>query len=104
MCRTFVCPKCGATVRFPTPWMLGVEVVFPCPECGCRFRTGYRMGALLFALALVLALATANLGVWLFSSYSLPLFVALVVPLWLLYGFWLRRGYFRRKWRKKEKK
>ncbi len=89
--RTFACPSCGAAVRFPTAWVLGVEVVFKCGACNRKFKTGYKTGAALFALALVLALAVANLGVWLFSSFTLPVFVLAVIPLWIGFGFRLRR-------------
>ncbi len=91
--RSFTCPRCGATVSLPIAWMLGVEVVFPCKECNAKFKTGYRMGALLNALALVAALVAANLCVWLFSSYTLPLFVVLIIPMWLLMS-----AVFRKKW------
>ncbi len=95
--RTFPCPGCGAQVRLPGSWCAGVERVFRCPECRRVFKTGYKTGASLFGLALSLALVTVNLGAWLLSSLSLPLLALGIVPLWLLYGFWLRRWWLLRK-------
>ncbi len=99
--RTFNCPCCGSQTRFPWPWVFGVEVVFPCGKCGKKLKTGYKTGAALFALGLTLALVTANLGVWLFSSFTLPFFVLLTLPLWIWYAFLLRRAHLLRKYRKK---
>lgn len=86
-----ICPGCGCDVRIPKLWSIGVETVFLCPECKRRFKTGYKMGAVLNALGLTLALVTVNLGAWLFSSYSIPLMVLAIAPLWLIYSFSLRR-------------
>lgn len=98
--RTFVCPGCGAQVRLPKSWCVGVERVFRCPECRKVFKTGYKTGAVLFGLSLSLALVTVHLVAWLLSSWSLPLLALGIVPLWLLYGFWLRRWQLLRKCRK----
>ncbi len=98
--RTFACPSCGQDVTLPWAWVLGVEVVFRCKGCRRQFRTGFKTGALLFALSLSLALATANMAVWLLSSFFLPLFAACVLPLWLVYGFVLRRWWLLRRCRK----
>lgn len=91
--RDIVCPRCGAQVVIPKLWVVGVEIVFRCPACSRPFKTGYKMGALLFALALTLALGTANIMVWLFSSVTTPFFALMIVPLWILYGFVIRRWY-----------
>ena len=85
------CPSCGTEVKIPKLWRFGVETVFSCPRCGQKFKTGYKAGAVLFALALTAAVATANLGAWLFSSVTIPLMALAIIPLWLLYGFLLRR-------------
>ena len=61
------------------------------------FKTGYKTGALLFGVALSLALVTINLAAWLLSSLALPLLSLGIIPLWLLYGFWLRRWWLVRK-------
>lgn len=95
--RTLACPKCRASVRIPIIWILGIESVFTCPKCRLRFKTGFKTGAVLFALALTAAVATANLGAYVFSSYSVPLMALLVVPLWILYGYTLRRLWMLRK-------
>ncbi|MDR2885852.1 MAG: hypothetical protein LBU95_03610 [Rikenellaceae bacterium] len=102
--RYITCPCCGEKTRLPVAWMLGVEVVFACGSCNCKLKTGYKMGALFSALGLVGALVTANLGVWLFSAFTLPFFVAIVIPLWLLYGSLLRRWRLLRKYAKKARK
>ena len=41
----------------------------------------------------VLSLCTVQLLVYLLGSYSLLLGLALIVPLWLFYGFHLRKRY-----------
>ncbi len=104
MKRSFVCPGCGAQVKFPVAWILGVEVVFACGGCGKRFKTGYKMGALLMGLSLAVSLGIANLAVWLFSSVSMPLFVVAAIPLWVLLGFYSRSLYFRQRWSGKKAK
>ena len=91
--RYIKCPRCGSKVRIPTYWVLGVEGIFRCPGCKLPFKTGYRMGAVLFALALALSLTCAQLLIYIFSSYSLPLFVLFVIPMWVLYGFIMRKAY-----------
>ena len=77
-----------------------MESVFSCPECRIRFKTGFKTGAVLFALSLTAAVATANLGAYVFSSYSIPFMALLVVPMWIFYGFLLRRWWLARKARK----
>lgn len=89
--RKFDCPRCGREITIPKLWIMGVESVFICPKCRLRFKTGYKVGAILFALSLTAAIVTANLGAWLFSSVTIPIMAALIVPFWLFYGFLLRR-------------
>lgn len=89
--RRITCPGCGRVVTLPWLWVLGVEMVARCQGCKRTFKTGYKMGALLFALSLTLSLAVVNICVWIFSSYSLPFFVLLIVPLWIGFGFVLRK-------------
>ncbi|MDR0510447.1 MAG: hypothetical protein LBH06_05080 [Rikenellaceae bacterium] len=103
MKRKLTCPRCNAEVTIPWGWALGVEIVFRCGKCDAAFRTGYKMGAALSALALTASLAAANICVWLFSSFSLILFALLVVPMWLLLSFLLRRRWLTRKARRKER-
>ena len=67
--RTIACPRCGSAVRIPLFWIAGIEGIFRCKSCGLAFKTGYKAGA-----ALLLGLA-------------------LIVPLWLFYGFHLRKRY-----------
>ncbi len=104
--RNITCPRCGASVRIPLFWIAGIEGIFRCKSCRLPFKTGYRMGALLFALAFSLSVVTVQLLVWIFSAYSLWFFILLLVPLWIVYGFIFRRRYMlwrlRRKLRKKE--
>lgn len=99
----FTCPECGATVRIPRLWAMGVEMVFVCQGCKRRFKTGYKLGAVLSALALTFALVTTNLCAWLLSSYSIPLVVLTIIPLWLLYGFTMRRWWLLRRNKKRSK-
>ena len=70
--RTIACPRCGSAVRIPLFWMAG---------------------AALSATGLVLSLCTVQLLVYLLGPYSLLLGLALIVPLWLFYGFHLRKRY-----------
>ena len=58
------------------------------------------MSAVLFAIALVLALATTNLGAYIFSSLAIPLMALLTLPLWILYGFVFRKWWLVRKAKK----
>ncbi len=97
MKRHLTCPSCSAQVKIPWLWILGVEIVFCCPQCRQRFKTGYKAGAVLFALGLTGAVATVNLGAWLFSSLSIPVMALAVIPLWLFYGFLLRRWWLLRR-------
>ena len=62
------------------------------------------MGATLIALALTMSLASAQLLIYIFSSYSLPLFVLLIIPMWILYGFIMRKAYMMRRVRRMLKK
>lgn len=80
MSRRFRCRKCEGEVRIPFLWAIGVEMVVKCPSCGRRFYTGYITGAIIMALSMAVALAAANLCVWLFSSYTIPFFALLVIP------------------------
>lgn len=89
--RYFNCPSCGGKVMIPFIWIIGIESIFPCGECGKKFRTGYKMGALLFGLSLSLAVVTANLGAYIFSARSIIPMAILVIPLWVFYGYLLRR-------------
>ena len=97
-CRV-TCPSCGTEVKIPKLWRLGMETVFGCPRCGRKFKTGYKAGAVLFALALTAAVVTADLGAWLFSSVTIPLMALAILPLWLFYGFLLRRWWMMRRLR-----
>lgn len=78
-------------MTIPRLWCTGVESVFSCPKCRLKFKTGYKMGALLFALSLTAAVVTSNLLVYIFSSSIFVLAVILIIPLWVFYGFILRR-------------
>lgn len=51
------------------------------------------MGAILSAVALSLSMASVQLLVYLFSIHTLPFFVLLLLPLWILIGFNLRKKY-----------
>ena len=91
--RTIACPRCGSAVRIPLFWIAGIEGIFRCKSCGLAFKTGYKAGAALSATGLVLSLCTVQLLVYLLGSYSLLLGLAMIVPLWLFYGFHLRKRY-----------
>lgn len=103
--RTVVCPQCGERVKIPLAWIVGVEMIFRCtnPECKQTFRTGFKMGAVLFGLALTLALVSVNLLIFLFSSLSLPVMVLLIVPLWVAYGYVMRLAYLKFRLRNRSK-
>ena len=68
------CPRCGADVKVPLYWAVGIEGIFRCRECRLPFKTGYKMGAVLSALGLTLAVATVQLLVYLLSIYSMAIF------------------------------
>ena len=87
------CPRCGSAVRIPLFWIAGIEGIFRCKSCGLAFKTGYKAGAALSATGLVLSLCTVQLLVYLLGSYSLLLGLALIVTVWLFYGFHLRKRY-----------
>lgn len=55
------------------------------------------MGAVLFGLALALALGTVNILAYLLSSITLPLLALMIIPMWIFYGFVLRRAYLCRR-------
>lgn len=102
--KTIICPKCGAEVRLPFLWIVGVEIVFRCGECKRPFKTGFKMGALLLGLSLALAVGCANILSYLFSSATIPLAVILIVPMWLLFGFMSRKAYLIYKIRRQQKR
>lgn len=82
-------------------WRLGVEIVFPCPDCRARFKTGFKMGALLSALSLTVALIVANLLIFIFSSFATPIVALLIIPMWLYLAYiarlyWIKRRYARK--------
>ena len=81
------CPRCGADVKVPLYWAVGIEGIFRCRECRLPFKTGYKMGAVLSALGLTLAVATVQLLVYLLSIYSMAIFILALIPLWLVYGY-----------------
>ncbi len=87
------CPRCGADVKIPLYWIIGIEGVFHCNECRLPFKTGYKMGAVLHAFGLTLAISTVQILVYLLSAYSIALFVLAIIPLWLLFGYLLRKSY-----------
>ena len=89
--RSITCPRCGTRVKIPFFWIAGIEGIFRCGGCNLPFKTGYKTGAALFGLSLALSMATVQLLVFLFSAYTLWLFVLLLLPLWILYGFILRK-------------
>jgi len=95
--RNIICPKCGRTVVLPWIWVAGVEVVVRCPGCGRRMKTGYKMGAVLMALALTVAVALANLAIWILGSWSTLLFAVLLLPAWIFFGFVARKWWLRRR-------
>lgn len=95
--RRFTCPGCGGGVRIPLLWVTGIESVFRCRGCGTGFGTGYRMGAVLFALAFTLAVTTVNLLCYLAGSWSLMVMFFAAFPLWLMYGFILRKAWMVRR-------
>lgn len=96
-CRELICPRCGAPVRIPLFWAIGIEGIFRCRNCGLPFKTGYKMGAVLSALGLSLSMATVQLLVYIFSIYSLLPFVLAMIPLWIVYAFRFRKAYMLRK-------
>lgn len=98
--RHIVCPRCGAKVRIPLFWAVGIEGIFRCRECRLPFKTGYKTGAVLSALALCLSMATVQILVYLFSIYSMALFVLLLIPLWLFYAYHFRKWQLLRKARR----
>ena len=51
------------------------------------------MGAVPSALGLTLAVATVQLLVYLLSIYSMAIFILALIPLWLVYGYGLRKSY-----------
>ena len=87
------CPRCGTDVKIPLFWVIGIEGIFRCSNCRMPFKTGYKMGAVFMALALTLAVTTIQLLVYIFSIYSMALFVLALIPLWLFYGYHFRQPY-----------
>lgn len=95
--RRIECPRCGADVRIPLWWALGVEGIFRCKTCRQPFKTGYKTGAFLSGLSLAVSLAQIQALVWIFSIHSMVFFAALAVPAWLTLAFLLRRLWMVRK-------
>lgn len=98
--RSITCPRCGSSVHIPLYWALGIEGIFRCRECRLRFKTGYRMGAVLSAMALVISMALMQVMVFLLGAFTLSLFVLALVPVWLILAFYLRRAYMCAKMRR----
>ena len=97
MKRSLKCPQCGARVRIPWFWTIGIEGIFRCRQCRLPFKTGYKTGAVLSAVSLSLSMAIVQLLVYVFSIYSMILFALLLIPLWIFIAFHLRRAYMIRK-------
>ncbi len=51
------------------------------------------MGAFFFALGLCLSMACVQILVYVLSIYSMPVFVLLLIPLWILFGFLMRKAW-----------
>ena len=49
------------------------------------------MGAFLSALGLCLSMAVVQVMVYLLSIYSMPVFVLLMVPMWIFFAFLMRK-------------
>ncbi|GHV01824.1 hypothetical protein FACS1894159_10140 [Bacteroidia bacterium] len=98
--RKITCPECGQSVTLPWGWVLGIEMVVRCRGCRRRFKTGYKMGAVLMALALTVSVALADLAIWLLGSWSTLIVAPLVVPGWIFWGFVARKWFLVRKSRK----
>lgn len=76
MKRSLTCPQCGARVRIPWFWAIGIEGIFRCRQCRLPFKTGYKTGAILSAVSLSLSMALVQLMVYVFSIYSMIFFAA----------------------------
>lgn len=98
------CPACGSTVRIPTFWVVGIEGVFRCKECRFVFKTGYKMGAVLSAIGLCLSILTAQILLYVLSVKAIPIAIAIIIPLWITYGYTMRKAYMIRKCKRSAKK
>lgn len=98
--RHIICPRCGADVRIPWFWVVGIEGIFRCRECRQPFKTGYKMGAFFSALGLCLSMAVVQVLVYLLSIYTMPLFVLLLIPLWIFFAYQMRKRWMLRRVRR----
>lgn len=98
--RHITCPRCGAEVRIPIFWVIGIEGIFRCRNCRLPFKTGYKMGAFLSAIGLCLSVALVQILVYLFSIYTLVVFTLVLIPVWWFLAYHLRRWWMLRKARK----
>ena len=100
--REITCAGCGNRFLLPWIWVAGIEVVVRCPKCRRPMKTGYKMGAVLMALALTAAIVTANLVVWVSGSWATIAGALLIIPMWIFLGFRARKWWLLRKSRRVE--
>lgn len=91
--REIKCPQCGAEVTIPFFWVVGIEGIFRCGQCKKPFKTGYKMGAVLSALALSISVAMIQLMAYILSIYAMPLLIMISIPMWLSLSFIFRKKY-----------
>ena len=100
MKRSLTCPQCGARVRIPWFWAIGIEGIFRCRQCRLPFKTGYKTGRYPvggFAEPEHGARTTDGIRIQhLFNDF----FALLLIPLWIFIAFHLRRAYMIRKIKK----
>lgn len=87
------CPACKEPVCLPIVWRLGFETIVRCPSCRKQYKTGRKAGAIIFGLSLGLALAVVNVLCYVLPSSFIPYLFILVLPLWVLLGWFFRRNY-----------
>ena len=97
------CRKCDTKFKVPFIWIIGIEIVLRCPECNTKYITGYKMGAFLLAISLVISLAIANLFIHYTTSTLIPLTVIFIPLIWIYIGYKLRLLWLKFKFRRRRR-
>ncbi|MDR2936179.1 MAG: hypothetical protein LBU80_02405 [Rikenellaceae bacterium] len=102
--RKITCDRCGAEVRIPLFWVLGIEGIFYCRACRQHFKIDYKLGALLAGLGWATAWAAMQLIACFTTAVTLTLAVLAFLPLGGFFSFAMRRAMLWGKIRRRNQK
>lgn len=89
--NTIKCPRCGEQVRLPILWRCGLERVFYCDACKLYFKLDYRIGAIVVAIALLVATVVFQI-LGLLGGFGVVLCLLFIIPVFYVI-LWITRRY-----------